>query len=68
MGKRSPDKGRSKDPALKPGDLIRVRFGRRMVEGRVTSVRNGRVHVELDVEGAEEPIAGLYRESDLVSA
>ena len=59
---------RYKDSALKPGDRVRVRFGRRVVEGTVTSAYADRVHVDLDIEGVDEPVHGLYLESELLSA
>ncbi|MEP9415340.1 hypothetical protein ABLE92_13455 [Gordonia sp. VNQ95] len=55
-----------KSPAIKPGDHIRVDFGGRLVYGVVTSVRGDRVHVQLDIEGTDEPVAGLYEEKQLV--
>jgi hypothetical protein len=57
-----------KDHVLGPGDRVRVRFGHRIVEGTVTSVDGGRIHVALDIDGTDEPVAGLYRESELVPA
>jgi primosomal protein N' len=56
-----------KDAALQPGDRIRVRFGRRLVDGVVTSVRGGQVHVELDIDGTDEPVSGLYDENQLAA-
>ncbi|MBD0022087.1 hypothetical protein GII33_02090 [Gordonia pseudamarae] len=58
----------NRNPTIKPGDHIRVHFGGRLVYGVVTSVRGGRVHVQLDVEGADEPVAGLYEEKQLTYA
>lgn len=52
----------------RPGDRIKVRFGRRVVDGIVTSVRGDQVHVDLDIEGTTEPVAGLYNEKQLISA
>jgi primosomal protein N' len=54
--------------ALKPGDRVRVRFGRRLVEGIVTSASDGRIHVPFRLEGADEPVSEFYRESELLSA
>lgn len=56
-----------KDPALKPGDRIKVRFGHRYVTGVVTRVRGGQVHVELDIDGTDEPVSGLYDEKQLAA-
>ncbi|MFF3571690.1 hypothetical protein [Nocardia jiangxiensis] len=53
---------------LRPGDRVRVPFGHRIVEGTVTSVDGGRIHVALDIDGTDEPVAGLYRESELAPA
>lgn len=53
---------------LAPGERIRVRFGGRVVTGTVTSVSGHRVHVELDIEGASEPLDALYRDDQLVPA
>jgi hypothetical protein len=57
-----------KNAALRPGARVRVRFGHHTVEGTVTSVEGGRIHVALDIDGTDEPVAGLYRESELVPA
>ena len=57
-----------KEHKLLPGDRVSVQFGHRIVEGTVTSVDGGRVHVALDIDGTDEPVAGLYRESELLSA
>ncbi|MFC8046027.1 hypothetical protein [Nocardia sp. NPDC057353] len=54
--------------SLHPGDRIRVRFGRRLVDGTVTSVRNGHAHVSLDIEGTDGPVGGFYPESSLLPA
>jgi hypothetical protein len=54
-------------PELSVGDRVRVKFGGRIVEGTVMSVRNGRVHVALDIEGADEPVGGLYKQDQLTS-
>jgi len=54
--------------ALKPGDRVRVHLGRRIVEGTVTSTDGGRIHVAISIEGAAEPVSGLYRASELLSA
>ncbi|MGI5222533.1 hypothetical protein [Nocardia sp. CA-290969] len=51
---------------LEPGDLVRVRFDRQIIEGTVTSAHDDLVHVVFSVEGSDEPMAGLYRESELV--
>jgi hypothetical protein len=53
---------------LWPGDRIRVRFGGHLVEGTVVSVRNHQIQVALDIEGADEPFAGLYDEDQLMLA
>jgi hypothetical protein len=57
----------NKSPALKPGDRIRVSFGHRLVDGKVTSARDGLIHVELYIDGTDEPVTGLYRESQLIA-
>lgn len=57
-----------KDHMLEPGDRVRVQFGHRIVEGTVTSVDGGRIHVALNIDGTDEPVSGLYRESELASA
>lgn len=51
-----------------PGDRIKVLFGNREVEGVVTQVRDGRVHVDLLIEGADEPVGSMYREDQLLRA
>ncbi|MGW4367692.1 hypothetical protein ACWEKT_18800 [Nocardia takedensis] len=53
---------------LRPGDSVRVRFGHRVIEGTVTSIRGDRVHVTLEIEGSDEPVDGLYLTSELLSA
>ncbi len=53
---------------LVPGDQVKVRFGGRWVPGVVTRVSGDRIHVELTVEGADEPISSLYRNDQLVPA
>lgn len=53
--------------ALQPGDRINVRFGDRVVPGVVTRVSGEHIHVELTIEGADEPIASLFRNDQLVS-
>ncbi|WP_156525552.1 MULTISPECIES: hypothetical protein [unclassified Gordonia (in: high G+C Gram-positive bacteria)] len=57
-----------KTSTIKPGDRIRVDFGGQLVYGVVTSVRGDRVHVQLDIEGTDEPVAGLYEEKQLAYA
>lgn len=52
--------------ALAPGDRIKVRFGNRIVEGVVTRVRGDQIHVDLLIEGADEPVSSLYRNDQLV--
>ena len=52
----------------KPGDRIKVRWGLDIAEGVVTSVSGDRIHVDLYIEGADEPVGALFRESDLVDA
>jgi hypothetical protein len=42
-------------------------FGDRVVPGVVTRVSGDRIHIELTIEGADEPIASLYRNDQLVS-
>ena len=51
-----------------PGDWINVRFGDRVVPAVVTRVSGDRIHIELTIEGADEPIASLLRSGQLVSA
>lgn len=55
----------AKRKTLRPGDRINVRFGDREVPGVVTRVSGDRIHVELTIEGADEPIASLYRNDEL---
>ena len=50
----------------RPGDRINVRFGDRVVPGVVTRVSGDRIHVELTIEGADEPIASLFRNDQLI--
>ena len=52
---------------LAPGDRIKVRFGDRVVSGVVTRVSGDRIHVALTIEGADEPVASLFRNDQLVS-
>lgn len=52
----------------KPGDRIKVRWGLDIAEGVVTSVSGDRIHVDLFIEGADEPVGALFRENDLVDA
>lgn len=62
--------GRGREMArskLKPGDHVRVQFGDRVVPGVVTRVSGDRIHVALTIEGADEPIAGLYRNDQLAA-
>lgn len=58
----------AKRTALVPGDRIKVRFGDRIVPGVVTRVSGDRIHVELSIEGADEPISSLFRDYELVGA
>ncbi len=46
-----------------------VLFGDRVLPGAVTrvSLSGERIHIELTIEGADEPIASLYRNGQLVS-
>lgn len=57
----------AKRKALQPGDRINVRFGDRVVPGVVTQVSGDRIHVELTIEGADEPISSLFRNDQLVA-
>jgi hypothetical protein len=38
-----------------------------VIPGVVTRVSRDRIHIELTIEGADEPIASLYRNDQLVS-
>ncbi|RFZ61376.1 hypothetical protein DE4576_05472 [Mycobacterium marinum] len=60
-------RGKKRKP-LAPGDRINVRFGDRVVPGVVTRVSGDRIHIELTIEGADEPIASLFRNDQLVLA
>jgi hypothetical protein len=53
---------------LRPGDRVNVRFGDRMVPGVVTRVSGDRIHVALTIDGADEPVASLYRNDQLALA
>lgn len=53
---------------MQPGDRIRVRWGDREVAGVVTSVSGDRIHVDLTIEGADEPISALFRSDQLLPA
>ena len=57
-------------PRFQVGDRIRVEFGGRgqFADGIVTRVYNGMVHVELDIEGTEDPVQGFYNEDQLIAA
>ncbi|MFD4403893.1 hypothetical protein ACFWPH_14160 [Nocardia sp. NPDC058499] len=68
MAIRKTRKVRKTHAALKPGDRVRVRFDRQIIEGTVTSAHDDLIHVVFSVEGSDEPMAGLYRESELLSA
>lgn len=68
MAARKVRKARKAPVALKPGDRVRVRFGHRVLTGTVTSADGDLIHVAVSVEGSDEPLAGLYRESELISA
>lgn len=59
---------RKKRRELTPGDRINVRFGDRVVPGVVTRVSGDRIHIELTIEGADEPVASLFRNDQLVTA
>ncbi|GAA5066737.1 hypothetical protein GCM10023318_55260 [Nocardia callitridis] len=56
-----------KTRALKPGDHVRARVGRREVEWTVTGASGGRVHVSFKMKDADEPVSRLYRESQVRS-
>ena len=56
------------DRALKPGDRVRARIGRRLVDWAVTSANGGRVHVTFKVKDADELVSRLYRETEIRSA
>ncbi len=60
--------GKNKHNAVKPGDHVRVRFGGQVVDAVVTSVWYDRVHVSFAFDGADEPVDGLYLESELLAA
>ncbi|MFJ2840017.1 hypothetical protein ACIO52_32045 [Nocardia sp. NPDC087230] len=57
---------RNKTIHFKAGDRVRVTYGAREVKGTVVRVSNGRVSVDLDF--ADEHVAGLFREEELRSA
>lgn len=52
----------------KPGDRVRIEFGTRTIEGVVTSVRGAHVHVEVQLDGADETIDRFVRQDALVLA
>jgi primosomal protein N' len=54
--------------ALRPGDRVDVPFGDRVVPGVVTQVSGDRIHVALTIDGADEPVASLYRNDQLAPA
>ena len=58
----------AKRAAPGPGDRVKVRFGDRVVPGVVTRVSGDRIHVEMSIEGADEPISSLFRDYELVGA
>ena len=68
MAARRVRKVRKTHAALKPGDRVRIRFDRQIIEGTVTSANDDLIHVMFSVEGSDEPMAGLYHESELLSA
>ncbi|WP_179468429.1 hypothetical protein [Mycolicibacterium vinylchloridicum] len=53
---------------LVPGVRIKVKFGGRWVPGVVTHVSGNRIHVDLTIDGADEPVTSLYRDYELTSA
>ncbi|MFD3706635.1 hypothetical protein ACFWUP_26155 [Nocardia sp. NPDC058658] len=60
--------GKHKNSSVKPGDRVRVRFGGEIVDAMVTSVWLDRIHVTFSFEGSDEPVDGLYLESELLAA
>jgi hypothetical protein len=48
---------------FKAGDRVRFKYGKREVEGTVTSTSGDRVHVEMHF--SDDPVPGLFRESEL---
>lgn len=57
---------RKGEPAL--GDQVRVTFGNHEYIGTVTYISGYRVHVTIEIEGADDPVNILYRASELVPA
>ena len=54
--------------APRPGDVVRIKFGHRTLEGVVTSVRGDTLHVSVQLDGAEDLIDRFVRADDLVPA
>lgn len=52
---------------VEPGDHVHVRFGLRIFDGIATSAHDDLIHVTFNIEGSDEPVLGLYRESELVA-
>ncbi|WP_431958461.1 hypothetical protein [Nocardia lijiangensis] len=60
--KRAPAR-RNAAAHFKAGDRVRFKYGKREVEGTVTSTSGDRVHVEMHF--SDEPVSGLFRENEL---
>ncbi|MDX1874361.1 hypothetical protein SBI67_19750 [Mycolicibacterium sp. 120266] len=52
---------------LKRGDRIRVPYGAGVYDAVVLGVRDGRVHVEIDLD-SDTPVETFYRSSELADA
>ncbi|MGW5440388.1 hypothetical protein [Nocardia asteroides] len=52
---------------FKVGDRVQFDYGKRKVEGTVTSTSGDRVHVDMYI-ASDEPTPGLFRENELRSA
>lgn len=55
-----------KEKPIRTGDRVRIRFGSRVVEGVVTSVRGNHLHVSVELDGADDPIDQFVRADDLL--
>lgn len=61
MGKRLP-----RGP--QPGDVVRVQFGARVIEGTVVRVRGDHMVISVEMDGLDDPIDRFVRTDALVNA
>jgi hypothetical protein len=54
--------------AHKPGDRVKVRWGLSIQEGVVTSVNGNWLHIDLDIEGADDPVPVFFPDDELIDA